>query len=95
MSGAKKYLEEHYNMNSNITLEQYLRTFQNGVWYGNVDIYGLDDDTYEMFIGCLSYEDLKFDDNKKLRDLKVIFINNSNIIVYIENKDDFTEYYLD
>ena len=95
MSGARKFLEENYNMNSKITLEDYLRTYKNGVWHGNVDIYGVDDDTYEMFIGCLSYEDLKFDDNKKLRDLKVIFINNSNIIVYIENKDDFTEYYLD
>lgn len=95
MSGARKFLEENYNMNSSITLEQYLRTYYNGRELNNVDIYGLDDDTYEMFIGCLSYEDLKFDDNKKLRDLKVIFINNSNIIVYIENKDDFTKYYLD
>lgn len=95
MSGARKFLEENYNMNSSITLEQYLRTYKNGVWYGNVDIYGLDEDTYEMFLGCISYEDLKLDEFKCFRDLKVIFINDSNIIVYIENKDDFTEYYLD
>lgn len=29
MSGARKFLEENYNMNSSITLEQYLRTYYN------------------------------------------------------------------
>ena len=89
MSGAKRYLKEHYNMESNITLEQYLRTYKNGVWYGNVDIYGVDTETYEICIGCLSYEDLTED----LKDLKVIFINDSNIIVYINDKDKYIEYY--
>lgn len=93
MSGTRKFLEENYNMNSKITLEDYLRTYKNGVWYGNVDIYGVDDDTYEIFIGCLSYEDLKLEENKKLKDLRVIFIN-ENVIVYITKKDDFMEYYL-
>lgn len=95
MSGARKFLEENYNMNSKITLEDYLRTYYNGRELNNVDIYGLDEDTYEMFLGCISYEELQLEEFKCFRDLKVIFINNSNIIVYIENKDDFTEYYLD
>lgn len=93
MSGAKRYLEEHYNMESNITLEQYLRTYKNGRSCNNVDIYGIDDETYELFIGCLSYEDLSFKEYEDLKDLKVIFINDSNIIVYINDKDKYIEYY--
>jgi D-hexose-6-phosphate mutarotase len=94
MSGTFKYLQEHYNMESTITLEQYLRTYYNGRELNNVDIYGVDSETYETFLGCLSYEDLQDNDLKDLRDLKVIFINDSNIIVYIEDKEKFIEYYL-
>jgi len=89
---ASKYLEEHYNMNSNITLKDYLRTYYNGRELNNVDIYGVDNDTYETFVGCLSYEEVA---DSKYEDLKVIFINDSNIIVYIDNVDKFKELYFD
>lgn len=79
MNEYKKFLEKNYNMNSKITLVQFLECMGANV----IDIYSIDAETNEEYFGTLGKEDVNnLTDTQKA--YKVIRINNNsnNIIIY-------------
>jgi hypothetical protein len=75
-TNERKYLEENFNMNSEITLKQYLSLCE------ETDVDFINEDT-EEFYTYVNNENLK--KYKNLSNLKVIKINRDNIVVFVED----------
>lgn len=80
MNNYQKFLEDNYNMKSNITLENYLECLAS---MDVVDVYSIDAETNEEYFDTLGKDDAsELDDTQKA--YKVVRILNGTIVIYKE-----------